>query len=72
MCDLSPNVARVFKLIRRSLSPVGTHGGCGMVTSKSCSFAMGCFVCIAGGDGRIIISASHLVGTSGISPVGSV
>ena len=35
MCDLSANIARVFKSIRRSLSPVDTGGGCGMVTSKS-------------------------------------
>ena len=34
---LSANIARVFNLIRRSLSPVGSDGGCGMVTSKSCS-----------------------------------
>ena len=34
MCDLSKNIARAFKLISHSLSPVGTDGGCCMVTSK--------------------------------------
>ena len=72
MCDLSANSARVFKSIRRSLSPVGTGGGCGMVTSKSYSFAMGWFACFAGGDRRIIISAGRLVSASAISPVGSM
>ena len=66
MCDLSAKVARwVFKLIRRSLSPVGTNGGCGMVTSNSCSLAMGWFV-------YFIISAGPLVGASGINPVNSM
>ena len=76
MCDLSANIARVFKSIRHSDSPVGTGGGCGMVTSKSCSFAMDWLVCFASGDSisrRIIISAAgRLVGASGISPVGSM
>ena len=32
-----------------------------MVASKSCSFATGCFVCFAGGETRIVISAGRLV-----------
>ena len=36
VCDLSANIGRVFKSIRCSLSPVGTDGGVGMITSKSC------------------------------------
>ena len=82
--DLSASDARVFKLIRCSLSPVGASGGCGivemskgctfamgcgMVMSKSCSFAMGWFVCFVCGDRQIIASAGRLVGASGIDPV---
>ena len=66
MRDLSANIARVFKLIRRSLSPVGTDGGWGMVTPRSCSFAMGRFVCFAGGERQIS------AGASGIDPAGSM
>ena len=63
-----------IKLIRRSLSPVDADGGCGMVTSNSCNLAMGWFVCFAGGNRLISISAaaSRLVGTSGLSPVDSM
>ena len=71
MCDLSAYDARFFKSIRRSF-PVGIDGGCGMVTSKSCSLVMGRFVCFAGGDRRIMMSAGRLVGASGINPVGSM
>ena len=73
-CDLSAKNARVFGLIRRSLSPGGTDsdGGCGMVMSRSCSFAVGFPVCLAGGERRIIISAGRLAGASGMSPVGSM
>ena len=44
---LPANIARVPKLIRCSLSPVGSDGGCGMVTSKSCSWSMSWFVCFS-------------------------
>ncbi len=73
-CDLSAKNARVFGLIRRSLSPGGTgsDGGCGIVMSSSCSFAVGFPVCLAGGERRIIISAGRLAGASGMSPVGSI
>ena len=60
VCDLSANIVRVFKSIRRSLSPADTDGGCGMVTSKSCSLAMSWFVCFASGERRIIISAGFV------------
>ena len=40
--------------------------------SRSCSFATGWFVCFAGGERRIIVSAGRLVGASGMSPVGSM
>ena len=67
MCDnLSANIARVFKLIRHSLGPVGTDGGCGMVASKSCSLAMGWFICFAHGEKRIVISAGRLVLGAGL------
>ena len=73
MCDVSANIARVFKSIRGSLSPVVcTDGGCGMVTCKSCSLAIGCFLCSAGGERWIIISAGRLVGAFGINPIGSM
>ena len=72
-CDLSASVARVSGLIRRSSSPWGVveDGGCGIVMSSSWSFVIGWFVCFAGGDRRIIMSAGLLVGASGMSPVGS-
>ena len=47
MCDLSANNARFSGSIRRSLSPcLGTvsDGGCGIVMSRSWSFAIGLFV----------------------------
>ena len=70
MWDLSADIARVFKLTRGSLSPVGTDdGGCEMVTSKSCSLAMGGLICFPGGKRQIITSAGCLVGASGINPV---
>ena len=71
MCDLSAKIAMVFNLIRRSLSPVGvcTDSGYG---SKSCSLAMGLFVCFAGGERWIIIAAGSLIAASRINPVGSM
>ena len=72
MCDLSASIASIFKSIRCSLSPVGTGGGCGIVTSKTCSFVMDWFVCFASGDRRIGISAGPLMDASGISPIGSM
>jgi hypothetical protein len=75
MCDLSAYNARVFKLIRRSSSPAGStvrDGGCGIVMSRSCSLATGWFVCFAGGERRIMMSAGRLVGASGMSPIGSM
>jgi hypothetical protein len=75
MCYLSAKNTRVFKLIRRSSSPWGgavSDGGCwGTVMSRSCSFATGWFVCFAGGERRIMMSAGRLAGASGMSPVGS-
>ena len=73
MCDLSAKSARVSKLIRCLLSPAGADGGCGVVmSSKSCTLAVGWFVCFAGSERRINVSAGLLVGVSGISPVGSM
>ena len=77
MCDLSANIARFFKLIRRSWSPLGgctvSDGGWGIVMSRRCSLATGWFVCFPdGGERRIMMSAGCLVGASGISPVGSM
>jgi hypothetical protein len=75
MCDLSAKNARVFKLIRRSSSPWGgavSDGGWGVAMSRSCSFATGWFVCFAGGERRIMMSAGRLAGASGMSPVGSM
>ena len=44
-----------------------------IVTSKSCSLAMGCFVCFASSEWQIIILAGCLVlGESAINPVGSI
>ena len=74
MCDLSAWNARFFESIRQLLSPFGTivDGGWGMVIFRSCSFAIGWFVCFAGGERRIMMSAGRLVGASGMSPVGSM
>jgi hypothetical protein len=74
-CDLSANNARFSGLIRRSLSPCwGTvsDGGWGVVMLRSWSLAMSWFVCLVGGDRRITMSAGHLEGASGMSPVGSI
>lgn len=72
MFNLSANVARVFKLNICSLIPVGTINEWGMVISRSCSFGMGRFFCVAGDERQIIMSAGPLRGASGINPaVGS-
>jgi hypothetical protein len=75
ICHLSANAARVFKLIRRSSSPWGgtvSDGGWGAAMSRSYSFVTGWFVCFAGGERRIMMSAARLAGASGMSPVGSI
>jgi hypothetical protein len=75
MCDLSAKNARVFKLIRLSSSLWGgtvSDGGWGAAMSRSCGFATGWFVCFAGGERRIMMSAGRLPGASGMSPVGSM
>jgi hypothetical protein len=40
--------------------------------SRSCGFVMGWFVCLAGGERRIMMSAGRLAGASEMSPVGSM
>jgi hypothetical protein len=77
MCDLSANSnARGFQVDQTFVESMGDavrDGGWGAAMSRSCSFVTGWFfVCFAGGERQIMMSAGRLAGASGMSPVGSM
>jgi hypothetical protein len=46
-------------------------GGCDVVTPRTCSLAIGWFLCFASSKVLIFLSAGHPEGASEINPVGS-